>query len=157
MPACALCENVQAAGEACDVCGHPFPVEERTPVPVEPLEGLEATVMPAVPDPGGRMPDIEATSIDPVVVVAAAMDGLLPTVAEGIPEDDPLELPPAAICRYCRNPAPAGDAFCVHCGMRLPAPPGGAEPTPGEVVLCRDCATPVKGSSCPGCGARVPG
>lgn len=157
MPACALCENVQAAGEACDVCGHPFPVGERTAVPVEPLEGLEATVLPAVADPGEHMPDLEPTSIDPVRVVAAAMEGLLPTEAEGIPADDPLELPPVASCRYCRNPAPPGEAFCVHCGMRLPPPPGVAAPPSGPMALCRDCGVPMQGSSCPGCGARAPG
>ncbi|MEY2669125.1 MAG: hypothetical protein RJA59_1763 [Pseudomonadota bacterium] len=157
MPACALCENVQAAGESCDVCGHPFPAGERVAIPVEPIEGLEATVLPAVEDAGERMPDLEATSIDPVRVVAAAMEGLLPTVAEGIPGDDPLELPAVATCRYCRNPAPPGDAFCVHCGMRLPPQTGAAAAAPGEVALCRDCGVPLKGSSCPGCGARVPG
>ena len=157
MPACALCENVQAAGEACDVCGHPFPVGERTAVPVEQIEGLEPTFLPGAVDLGERMPDLEATSIDSVLVVAAAMEGLLPTQAEGIPGDDPLELPAVATCRYCRNPAPLGEAFCVHCGMRLPPSQAGAAPPPGAVQLCRDCGVPMKGLSCPGCGARAPG
>lgn len=157
MPACALCENVQPAGESCDVCGHPFPAGERIAAPVEPLEGLEATVLAAVPDVGARMPELEATSVDPVRVVAAAMEGLLPTQAEGIPGDDPLELPAAATCRYCRNPAPSGEAFCVHCGMRLPTQPAAAAPPSGAVVLCRDCGVPMHGPSCPGCGARAPG
>jgi hypothetical protein len=137
MPACSLCENVQPAGEACDLCGHPFPVGERTPVPVEPLEGLEATIQ------------------GPVQVTVEAMEDFMSTDAEGIP-DDPMPGPePVATCRYCQNPAPPGEAFCVHCGMRLPTAPGGwAGPRP-EVRLCSDCSTPVTGSSCPGCGARV--
>jgi hypothetical protein len=155
MPACALCENVQAAGEACDLCGHPFPIGERTPVPVEPLEGLEATMLPPAPDAEERFPELEATTVDPVQVVVEAMEGFMPTEAEGIP-DDPLPGPePASTCRYCQNPAPAGEPFCVHCGMRLPTIPGAGAPSALEVRLCSECSTPVKGSSCPGCGARV--
>jgi hypothetical protein len=160
MTACALCENVQAAGEACDLCGHPFPIGERTPVPVEPLEGLEATMLPPAPAaeelfPEDRLPDLEATTVDPVQVVVEAMEGFMPTEAEGIPED--LLAGPVAgpSCRYCQNPAPAGEAFCVHCGMRLPTWPGDAAAPPTEPRLCSECSTPVKGSSCPGCGARV--
>jgi hypothetical protein len=156
MPACALCENVQAAGEACDVCGHPFPVGERTPVPVEPLEGLEATSLPPVEAPAEPLPELEATSIDPVQVVVAAMEGLQPTEAEGIPDDGPAEAAAAPVCRYCRNPAPAGEAFCVHCGMRLPATVAATD-VPREVRFCSDCGTPVRGASCPGCGARLTG
>ncbi len=156
MPACALCENVQAAGEACDVCGQPFPAAERTPVAVEPLEGLEATSLPPVDAVPEVLPELEATAIDPVHVVAVAMEGLQPTEADGIPDDVPAELPSAPVCRYCRNPAPAGEAFCAHCGMRLPPPPPQAEP-PREVRNCSECGTPVRGSSCPGCGARLAG
>jgi hypothetical protein len=156
MPACALCENLQAAGEACDVCGHPFPVGERTPVPVEPLEGLEATSLPPADAAPEVLPELEATSIDPVHVVVVAMEGLQPTEAEGIPDDGPPGPPSAPVCRYCRNPAPAGEAFCVHCGMRIP-PPAPADGAPREVRFCSDCGTPVRGSSCPGCGARLSG
>jgi len=154
MPACALCENVQAAGEACDLCGHPFPVGERTPVVVEPLEGLETTVLPPAPSAEERLLDLESTTVGPVHVVVEAMEGLQPTEAEGIPEDLP-EPEAAATCRYCHNPASAGEAFCAHCGMRLPTPPVGGAPPPPVVILCSDCSTPVKGPSCPGCGARV--
>ena len=157
MPACALCETVQAAGEACDLCGHPFPAAERTPIVVEPLEGLEATILPPAPGAEERLPDLESTTVAPVHVVVVSMEGLQPTEAEGIPEDllpGPEEAP---TCRYCLNPAPGGEAFCVHCGMRLPPQTEGAVAAPGEVALCRDCGVPLKGSSCPGCGARVPG
>jgi hypothetical protein len=157
MPACALCETVQAAGEACDLCGHPFPAAERTPIVVEPLEGLEATILPPAPGAEERLPDLESTTVAPVHVVVVPMEGLQPTEAEGIPEDllpGPEEAP---TCRYCLNPAPGGEAFCVHCGMRLPAPRGGGAPPVPSVILCSDCSTPVRGASCPGCGARVSG
>lgn len=155
MPACALCENVQPAGEACDLCGRPFPVGERTPVPVEPLEGLEATMLPPASAGAERFPELEATTQEPVQVVVEAMEDFMPTDAEGIP-DDPMPGPePVATCRYCQNPAPPGEAFCVHCGMRLPTAPGGGAVAPLAIRLCSDCSTPVTGSSCPGCGARV--
>ena len=157
MPACALCENVQASGEACEVCGHPFAPDQRTPVPVEPLEGLEPTLLDPVAATGETVPELEATSVDPVQVVVSAMEDLQPTEVEGIPAEGEDEAPTARVCRYCRNPAPAGEAFCGHCGMRLPSVPGGAEPSPPGAMLCRDCGTPMKGSSCPGCGVRVLG
>jgi len=156
MPACALCENVQAAGEACDLCGHPFPVGERTPAPVEPLEGLESTALPPVETSAERLPELEATSVDPVHVVVVAMEGLQLTEAEGIPDDDVPEPPSAPVCRYCRNPAPVGEAFCIHCGMRLP-PPAREPDALRPVRFCSDCGTPLTGPSCPGCGARVTG
>ena len=157
MPACALCENVQAAGEACEVCGHPFSPGERTPVVFEPLEGLEPTLLAAVQATPETVPELEATSVGPIEVAVSAMEDFLPTELEGVPADGVDDPPPAALCRYCRNPAPAGEAFCAHCGMRLPASSGGVEAPPPEVVLCRECSVPVPGTSCPGCGARVRG
>jgi predicted amidophosphoribosyltransferase len=157
MPACALCENVQASGEACEVCGHPFASDQRTPLVVEPLEGLEPTSLPSVQAPGEGIPEFEATSIASVEVVATALEDLQPTQLDGIPDEEAEDAPsPTAVCRYCRNPAPAGEAFCGTCGMRLPGYPAGTEPPRAEVVLCRECSTPVKGTSCPACGARVP-
>jgi hypothetical protein len=135
MPSCALCENVQPAGEGCEVCGHPFPARERVDVPVEPLE------------------DMEATAIDPVQIVADAMEGLETTSVEGIPGDGPSAESIIAICRYCRAPGFPGEAFCADCGMRLPAIVG-PQATALEVRLCRDCGTPVPGEACPACGVR---
>jgi hypothetical protein len=160
MPACALCENVQAAGETCDLCGHPFPAGDRTPVPVEPLEGLEATMLPPAPGAGEslpeeRLPELEATTLDPVQVVVEAMEGFMPTEAEGNPDDLPADPVAGPTCRYCQNPAPAGEAFCVHCGMRLPTVSSSGASSALAVRLCSECSTPVKGPSCPGCGARV--
>jgi hypothetical protein len=101
----------------------------------------------------GDLPDLERTGLDPVQVVVAAMDGLQPTEAEGIPDDGPAP-PPAAVCRYCRTPSFPGEAFCAHCGMRL-ARDGAAAAAPLPVVLCRDCGTPVRGEDCPSCGVRA--
>ena len=155
MPACALCENVQAAGEACEVCGHPFPAAERVPLPVEALEGLESTSLPTAEVAAERLPELETTGVDPVQLVVGVMDALLPTEVEGIPEDLPAASPRAATCRYCGTPAVVEEVFCDHCGMRLAGGAGSPDELPPEIQLCRDCGTPVKGASCPGCGARV--
>jgi len=117
------------------VCGHPFQALERIEVAVEPLE------------------DMEATAIDPVKIVADAMEGLETTSVEGIAGDVPSTEPVVAICRYCRTPGVPGEAFCAHCGMRLPAI-AGPQATALEVRLCRDCGTPVAGEACPACGVR---
>lgn len=135
MPSCALCENVQSAGDDCEVCGHPFLAKERVEVTVEPLEGMEAT------------------SIDPVKIVADAMEGLETTSLEGIQGDVPSTGSVVAICRYCRTPAFPGEAFCGHCGMRLPAI-AGPQATALEARVCRDCGTPLSGEACPACGVR---
>lgn len=153
MPTCTLCESAQPSGEACAVCGHPFPAAERSSPPVEPVEGLEATSLPTAGAVEGDLPELERTGIDPVQVVVAAMEGLQPTEAEGIPDDGPAP-PPAAVCRYCRTPSFPGEAFCAHCGMRLPRE-GGSAGAPLSVVLCRDCGTPVQGETCPSCGVRA--
>jgi hypothetical protein len=152
MPTCALCENVQATGESCDVCGRPFPAGVGVPAPVERLPDLEATLAEPVEAAAERLADIDPTRLDPVQVVVAAMEGLEPTEAEGIPDDEPS--PAAVACRYCRTPAPAGEAFCSHCGMRLPTPVAAAEAEP-EPVLCRDCGALVRGAACPACGLPV--
>jgi RNA polymerase subunit RPABC4/transcription elongation factor Spt4 len=154
MPACALCENVQPSGDACDVCGHPFPAGERVEPVVEPLPDLEPTLQLPVEADGELVDGLEATAIGPVQVVADTVEGLMPTAAEGLPDDGPAGEPVVSICRYCRTPAFPGEAFCGHCGMRLPAVGGGVAP-PMEVVLCRDCGTPVRGETCPACGVRA--
>ena len=156
MPVCALCENQQPSGDACDVCGRPFPAGERAAPPVELLAELEPTRLDGgeAAAPADPVDGLEGTRVDPVEVVAGALEGLEPTVAEGIPDDLPTP-EPAAVCRYCRMPALGGEAFCAHCGMRLPGTAGGAE-APLSVVLCRDCGTPVRGVACPACGV-VPG
>jgi hypothetical protein len=159
MLSCALCENVQPDGDGCMVCGHPFPARQRVEVAVEPLEDMEATLLPSTGD-GGEAPafeGLENTGVDPVKIVAEAIEGLETTTVEGIPGDVPSTEPVVGICRYCRTPALPGEAFCAHCGMRLPViagPIAGAEATALEVRLCRDCGTPVPGETCPACGVR---
>jgi hypothetical protein len=151
MPVCALCENRQDAGEACDVCGRPFPVEERLPPPVEPFPDLEPTALAAGSgSPLEPVEGLEQTRIDPVQVVGGAIEGLEPTLAQGIPDDGDTP-DPAPVCRYCRTPCLPGEAFCARCGMRLPGRTGG-EGVALSVVLCRDCGTPVRGAACPACG-----
>jgi hypothetical protein len=155
MPSCALCENVQPGGDACEVCGHPFPARERVDVLVEPLPDMEATLLPGT-DGAGEVPALEGfenTSIGPVTIVATAMEGLETTAAEGIPGQEPADEPPAVVCRYCRTAGFPGEAFCAHCGMRMPAL-AGAQAAALAAVLCRDCGTPVRGESCPVCGVR---
>ena len=137
MPSCALCENVQPAGDGCEVCGHPFPARERIEVAVEPLVDMEATRLPDGGD-GGE---------------ASAFEWLEATSVEGLPGDGPSTESVVAICRYCRTPALPGEAFCAHCGMRLPVIPG-PQAAALEVRLCRDCGTPLRGESCPACGVR---
>jgi len=156
MPACALCENVQHAGDACEVCGHPFPVRDSVEVPVERLADMEPTHL-AIAEDAEEVADLEgleATSIGPVAIVADAMEGLETTAVEGIPSEEPATEPPSSACRYCRTAAFPGEAFCAHCGMRLPVVGGTGEAPPEESVLCRDCGTPVLGDSCPACGVR---
>jgi len=154
MPACALCENVQPSGEACDVCGQPFPASEPVLEAVQPLLDLEPTRLPPVEATGELVDGWEATAVDPVQVVSGAVEGLLPTAAEGLPDDGASGEPLVVVCRYCRTAGFPGEAFCAHCGMRLPAL-GGGTAAPLEVVLCRDCGTPVRGETCPACGVRA--
>jgi len=137
MPSCALCENVQPAGDACEVCGHPFPARERVDVRVDPLEDMEATLLPSTGD-AGEVP---------------AFEGLETTSVEGIPDDGPSAEAIIAICRYCRTPGFPREVFCAHCGMRLPAI-AGAQAAALGAVLCRDCGTPLRRESCPVCGVR---
>lgn len=155
MPSCSLCENVQPAGDACDVCGLPFPASDRIDVSVEPLADMEATLLPVTKAgrEGPVLEGLETTSTGPVTVVATSLEGLELTTAEGIPVLESPAGPPAVVCRYCRTPGFPEEAFCAHCGMRLP-PVAGGEAAALEVVLCRDCGTPVRAESCPVCGVR---
>jgi hypothetical protein len=155
MPSCALCENVQPDGDGCDVCGRPFPARQRNEVAVEPLEDMEATLLPSTGNGGEALAfeDLESTGVDPVMIVADAMEGLETTSVEGTPGGGPSTESIIAICRYCRTPGFPGEAFCAHCGMRLPAV-AGPQATALEVRLCRDCGTPVQGEACPACGVR---
>jgi hypothetical protein len=180
MPTCPLCENVQPAGEACDVCGRAFPRGEAIPVPVAPLPEIERTALDLPPGsadgPSSPLDDLEPTSAPGAGAVAVtSVEGLEPTRADAVavaPESlpdleptgeapipgDPLALDVGTTCRYCRTPAPLGTAFCARCGMRLPGADAGrgavAAPPDGA---CWQCGSPVSRETCPSCGARVRG
>jgi hypothetical protein len=178
MPKCALCESTQSLGDACDVCGRPFPAAEAVPVPIEPLPGLEGTRHDATSDDPRveRLTDLVPTA-ERAGGFAAPLDrieGFSPTAAEPVTvEVTPLEvervgeealldardaLDPAAqarvTCRYCRTPAIAGERLCAVCGMRLPLVRTPRAAGADGAEPCRDCGIPMTGSQCPACGAR---
>lgn len=170
MPVCPLCESAQAEGDACAVCGRPFPRGERAPAPVAPVEGLEATLHPPVPEPRDALAELEPTAAAPAADPgAAAIDGLEATghgpVGEVAPE--PLELEPThaervpddgargpMTCRYCRTPATGWETLCLRCGMRLPVLRLQRRAGPVSPSTCGDCGSPAPGPLCPACGAR---
>ena len=147
MATCPLCENEQASGDACDVCGKPLAAGPGPPPPPAPIEGLEPTLFEPV----------QAADAGPI-------DGLEPTVMDATPDDgtgpadwldrtahdaaeapdlEPIELEVTALapheraardpaapvtCRYCRTPARGDAAFCGRCGMKLDVYRPGARP-----------------------------
>jgi hypothetical protein len=176
MIVCALCENNQEAGDACDVCGRPFPRDEAVPVAVPPTEGLEPTAYAGVAVVEERLPELEpthhgevhlgaepATSIEPtaqaaVEVESTPLEDFEPTLA-GIPGDEATPFPALVTCRYCRNPASPGERLCAHCGMRLPvaaveSPAAAAAAAAAALRIC-GCGAPLRGPVCPVCGARA--
>jgi hypothetical protein len=177
MVVCPLCENAQAGGTECEVCGRRLPAGPEAAAPVALLEGLEPTLAPAAADlPAALIPDLEVTSFAPTGAPAAQLvPDLEPTPAapvevavepmvgverslEGLPADAPTPYPAVVVCRYCRTEAAVGERICGRCGMRLPAvalvPP---PPTADEEPRLCSCGTPVRGSLCPSCGARTSG
>jgi hypothetical protein len=175
MIVCPLCENAQPAGDACDVCGRPFPAGLAVPVPVAPVEGLETTRFEAVALEAAPIAELEPTLHEAALALPEEVEGLEPTLAapipelpgegvpelertsEGVPGDERTPFPVAITCRYCRNPAGPGERICAHCGMRLPvavAAPAGGAGEPPAVRLC-GCGAPVRGAVCPACGARA--
>jgi hypothetical protein len=177
MARCPVCDNEQATGEACDVCGRPFPAGAVAAAPVEPVPGLEPTRFDDVGVGGEAIDGLEPTAAAPVEVEDGALpageleptrlapveaaatevvDGLEPTAVGGLPEEGPAPGRLVRACRYCRTPAPPTEAFCARCGMRLPAIPGRGAPggRADAPVLCFSCGTPFAGAACPACGAR---
>jgi hypothetical protein len=177
MPTCLLCENVQPAGEACEVCGRPFPRGEGIALPVAPLADLEPTAIDASgPTLAGGAPlesleptaasgtgpvaadvvaGLERTATAAVTVVAEPLPDLEPTAGAPVPgEAEPSGQ--GGACRYCRTPAPAGQAFCARCGMRLPAGDVGRErAAEGAEATCWQCGVATTRETCPACGARA--
>lgn len=177
MVVCPVCENQQAAGDECQVCGRKLSGPGVVPLPVEPVPGLEVTSFGAAEVPAGPpLPeleptrhrpaagevaaalDLEPTRAAPVAVRAEAVPDLEPTRGEPIPGDGPTARPATLTCRYCRTENPPGEATCGRCGMRLPVwdGPRAAEGTGAAApARCPACGTLNAGEICSGCGALV--
>lgn len=178
MVVCPVCENQQAVGEECQVCGARLTGPGVVPLPVEPLAGLEATRFDAVPaPPAAALPDLEPTHLSPAAAATAPTPDLEPTrvapvrvpveplpelertEGEPIPGDAPTARPAALLCRYCRTENPPSEIICGRCGMKLPVWEGPAAATApvGEAVpaRCPACGTFNAGEICSGCGSLV--
>jgi hypothetical protein len=159
----------------CEACGRLLADGRPDPAGFPPLEGLEPTLAPPADAPADVVPGLEVTSHAPVGLPRAeTVPDLEPTPAapvdvsveplagmdrslDGLPDDAPTPLPALVVCRYCRTEAALGERICARCGMRLPAlalvptPPALEEAQPRTC----SCGTPVRGSRCPSCGARL--
>ncbi len=177
MVVCPVCENQQALGEECQVCGTRLAGPGVVPLPVEPLAGLESTAFgpapaaaaPPMPDleptlraPAAAAPapapDLEPTRAAPVRVSVEPVPGLELTREAPIPGDASTARPASLVCRYCRTENPPSEVICGRCGMRLPLwEKAAAAPTaPGPVAArCPACGTLNAGEICTGCGGLV--
>lgn len=178
MVVCPVCENQQALGEECQVCGTRLAGPGVVPLPVEPLAGLESTAFGAAPAaPPAAMPDLEPTLRAPVAAAPAPAPDLEPTRAAPvrvsveplpgleltrgapIPGDAPTARPASLVCRYCRTENPPSETICGRCGMRLPLwEKTAAAPPPLDPVTaarCPACGTLNAGEICTGCGGLV--
>jgi hypothetical protein len=180
MIVCPVCENPQAQGTVCDVCGKVLVAAARVEVPVMRLADLEGTRVEGGNSPVAVAPlaELEATRAAAVTVgVVAALPELERTVIDkvgAVPlqvladldasryvDTDAKTAAPtgATTCRYCKNVQATG-VLCDRCGMRLPKI--GLAARAAEIAegagICRDCGTQgTAGKLCPGCGARIPG
>jgi methionyl-tRNA synthetase len=178
MIVCPICENAQAQGDTCEVCGRVLAVRPVQETPVLEMDGLEQTrleraaeaaaaPMPELeltaqrsgPDlPGMAFPDLERTQRPPADEVP-----ILPMdeIELGRAEDDGQRtaVPTGQVtCRYCRH-VQADGAICEACGMRLPrvAAPAEKAARPGlddDVWgVCPKCGSRAKvGRRCGECG-----
>jgi len=136
MARCPLCENEQAAGDACDVCGRGLRKHGVVDEPVLPLEGLEATghALDASPATAeitlGELEPTRATASPPLrgppeAWVEATLAADVTVVVEplevertaGNGERSPDEALRA--CSHCGELVPEGEAFCLRCAMRV--------------------------------------
>ena len=175
MAVCPLCEHTQPGGTECEACGRPLTAGSPSPGAFPPLEGLEPTLVAPADAPAELVPGLEVTSYAPVgAPPAEIVPDLEPTPAapadvpvaplrgvdrglEGLPDDAPTPFPTLVVCRYCRTEATLGERICARCGMRLPALALVPTPSVAEEAQPRmcSCGTPVRGSRCASCGARI--
>jgi hypothetical protein len=154
MVACPVCDTPRTQGDACEVCGLPFPAADRREAPVAPAEGLEPTGYAPVLPPPEAMVELEPTAVGGVGEIAAPLlEGLEPTAAAPVPGGS--EPPGPVVCRYCRTPASGPELLCARCGMRLPLVRPARPETAAVLKACSDCGTPTAGTQCPACGARL--
>ncbi len=177
---CPVCENQQAAGDECTVCGKVFKRTDVAAAPAERVEGLEPTLPERQPEvPIERVADIDPGRFEKVDAPPEATPGLelnaqapagavpverLGDLTEDRAADDGVRvaLPTGAVaCRYCGNQQAEG-LICDRCGMRLPAraaaPATSAKgrTNEGEAVRCQQCgARAVAGQRCKDCGSPV--
>jgi hypothetical protein len=184
MIVCPVCENQQAAGFACDVCGKDLgaslgdgallaPLEPEVPrmpeleqtgaelaahVPVQPMPELEVNIgaagTPDIPTP--RIPDLETQHAAVGEVPVERLAELALDRAEFV---GARAAPPAAQvqCRYCGNVQGSGN-ICDKCGMRLPRSAAVAANArlATDLVRCKECGSPgQKGERCKECGRVV--
>lgn len=184
MIVCPVCENQQAAGYVCEVCGKDLgaslgdegliaPLEpdvprlpelelvghEATPnVPVQPMPDLEANIgaagTPNIPTP--MMPELDR----PVGQVGEVPVQPMPELdADRAPFIGQKAAAPGqqVQCRYCGNVQARG-VICDKCGMRLPrgAVKAAAAAKAGALVRCKFCGSPGhEGERCKECGRVV--
>lgn len=174
MVVCPVCENAQAGGSECEVCGRRLQAPSEAAPSIVPLDGLEPTFQaaaPAVPGelvpgleptgfaavaapPGEGVPDVEPTRTAPVDPPVAALD--VDRIGDGVPVEERMPYPAVVACRYCRTEALPGAKLCERCGMRLPtAELSAPDPSAAGAVRVCSCGTPIRGPRCPACGART--
>src|SRR4051812_20454680 len=121
---CPICENPQAQGTVCDVCGKELAAPPRVDVPVArlaelegtrleggnvavavaPIADLEATRSAAVAvGPVAALPDLERTMMEKVGAVAPQVLADLDS-SRYVDTDAKVAAPTGAVtCRYCKN------------------------------------------------------
>jgi hypothetical protein len=175
MVVCPVCEHAQAGGSECEVCGRRLDASLDAALTIQPLDGLEPTFLPSVPAVDAEpIPGLEQTRLEPVAApITPDIPELEPTRAmpvdppvaplpdvdragDDVPAEERTPYPAVVACRYCRTEASPGERICSRCGMRLPtADLPAAPPEAEEALRLCSCGTPIRGSRCASCGARV--
>ena len=181
---CPLCETDNPEGAAeCAGCGKAFATAAPPDLPLDPVPGLEQTVLApdraeAAPDPvpglertqlarrdlrivEERVADVEQTQLESDPAATQFWSGGVTEVDLGREADDGARTPAPlddGTCPWCR--APATGAVCDACGRRRSrysvAPvPAAAAAGSEETQLCPACFARVPiGPRCVECGVR---